>query len=125
MKEENKFYLLVVGTIFVIRISIMIIPNVDFMIFNKIMHHFWLGVVLLITGLIIPKNKESLKIILYGIGSGLIIDQFVFMVLGSGGDTEYWSVSSLLGAVGGAIILYFRRKEVLEFLLVRLRITSS
>ncbi len=125
MKEENKFYLLIVGTIFIIRISIMIVPNVDITIFNNVIHHFWWGIALLVTGFIIPENKKSLKIVFYGIGLGLVIDQLVFMILGGGGDTEYWSLPSLGGAVVGAIILYLRRKEVLRFLLTRLRVTSS
>ena len=53
----------------------------------------------MIISLIIPKQKVYPKILLYGIGVGLIIDQLIFMILGAGKDKEYWALPSLLGTI--------------------------
>ena len=117
MKRENLFYLVLIATILIARISIIIVPEVDIKFLDIVIHHFWFGVILMIIGLIIPKQKVYPKILLYGIGAGLIIDQLIFMILGAGKDKEYWALPSLLGTIIIALVIYPIRTKVTNFLL--------
>ena len=117
MKRENLFYLILIVTILITRISIIIVPEVDMKFLDIVIHHFWFGVVLMIVGLIIPKQKVYPKILLYGIGAGLIIDQLIFMILGAGKDKEYWALPSFLGMIIIALVIYPIRTKITNFLL--------
>jgi len=116
MKRENLFYLILIATILITRISIIIVPEVNIKFLDIVIHHFWFGVILMIIGLIIPKQKVYPKILLYGIGAGLIIDQLIFMILGAGKDKEYWALPSLLGTIIIALVIYPIRTKVTNFL---------
>lgn len=117
MKKENLFYLILLLTILITRISVIIVPEVDIKILNVIIHHFWFGVVLSLTGLLISKERANLKILLFGIGAGLIIDQLIFMILGAGLDVQYWALPSLLGAIVISLVVYPVRIKLTNFLL--------
>ena len=117
MKRENLFYLVLILTILITRISIIIVPEVDIILFNIIIHHFWFGVPLIFLAFVIPKQKTYPKIFLYGIGVGLMIDQLIFMILGGGKDKEYWTLTSLLGTMIIILIIYPIRTKVINFLL--------
>jgi hypothetical protein len=117
MKRENLFYLILIATILIARISIIIVPEVDIKFMDIVIHHFWFGVFLMIFGIILPKQKVYPKILLYGIGAGLIIDQFIFMILGAGNDKEYWALPSLFGTIIIALVIYPIRTKVTNFLL--------
>jgi|TARA_Y100000310_G_C20000184_1_gene498125 peptidoglycan/LPS O-acetylase OafA/YrhL len=117
MKRENLFYLILIVTILIIRISIIIVPEVDIKFLDIVIHHFWFGVILMIIGVIVPKQKVYPKILLYGIGAGLIVDQLIFMILGAGKDKEYWALPSLLGTIIIVLVIYPIRTKVTNFLL--------
>tara|TARA_B100002003_G_C13609735_1_gene313619 strand:+ start:78 stop:449 length:372 start_codon:yes stop_codon:yes gene_type:complete len=117
MKRENLFYLILIATILIVRISIIIVPEVDIKFLDIVIHHFWFGIILMIIGLVIPKQKVYPKIFLYGIGAGLIIDQLIFMILGAGKDKEYWALPSLLGTIIIALVIYPIRTKITNFLL--------
>ncbi len=111
------FYLILIATILIVRISIIIVPEVDIKFLDIVIHHFWFGIILMIIGLVIPKQKVYPKIFLYGIGAGLIIDQLIFMILGAGKDKEYWALPSLLGTIIIALVIYPIRTKITNFLL--------
>lgn len=117
MKKENIFYLIILLTILISRISIIIVPEVDIKIFDIVIHHFWFGIVLLIIGFIISNEKMYFKIFLYGIGAGLVIDQSTFMILGAGKDKEYWALPSLLGTLIITFVIYPVRSKLINYLL--------
>jgi hypothetical protein len=115
MLSENIFYLIVIITILLTRLSILIVPEVDITFFNFVIHHFWFGVILFLIGFFIPNN--NIKIWFFGIGIGLIIDQFVFMILGAGKDKEYWAIFSVTGVILLSAILFFIRKRLISYLI--------
>jgi hypothetical protein len=108
MKRENLFYLVFVLAIVVIRLLVFLIPEVDFKIGEIVIHHFWIGAILIVLGFLFLKTR----IYLFGIGFGLAIDQVVFLVLGGGGDSEYWAFPSLVGVVVLAVVVYLFRKKL-------------
>lgn len=112
MKKENLFYVLILLTIILTRISIFLVPEVDIRLFGFSIHHFLFGIPLIILGKIFHKQKY-LKIFLVGIGFGLMLDEFTFIILGAGMDRQYWDVFSVIGTILFTGIFYFVRKKVL------------
>jgi hypothetical protein len=117
MKPENIFYSVFILTIIIIRISIILVPEVDIEFFGIIIHHFYLGLFLILFGLVVPKQKLSFKILIYGIGMGLLFDQLIFIILGAGKDKEYWAPFSLYSTIIFSLILYPFRKKLINLLL--------
>jgi hypothetical protein len=116
MKNGNFLYLITLATVFISRLSVIISPNTDTVIFGTIIHHFWYGFIFIILGLLVPVPKKLLKTLFYGIGLGLVIDQLFFMLLGAGGDYEYWKLASLVGPIIILFIFFFFRNKTTELL---------
>ena len=102
------------STILVTRLSVFLIPEVDVTFGGIIIHHFWFGAILLLGALFIPENNPF-RIWLYAVGSGLFVDQLVFMILGAGNDKEYWSLPSVLGTIVLTGLIFFTRKRLVQF----------
>lgn len=115
MKKGILFFLLVIATVLITRVSIFLIPEVDIKIFNIIVHHFWFGIFLLVIGLFITRENKKIKLIFYSIGTGLIIDEFIFILLGSGGDAQYWAVYSMVSVIALIIIVFYERKLITKY----------
>ncbi len=117
IEKENLFYFITILTILATRLSkFFFLRDVHFRIVGIIIHHFWFGLFLFLIGILISKKKRFAKILFYGIGIGLIIDELIFMLLGGGLDREYWKLFSVIGAISVAIIFYPFRKKIEEFL---------
>jgi len=112
MKKENLFYLIFISTIILLRLGIFIFPERNLIILGFLIHHFWFGCFALAIYFLIPKKYTKLKITILAIGSGLIFDQLVFMLLGAGYDKEYWALPSTIGTIILAIIVFFLRKKL-------------
>jgi peptidoglycan/LPS O-acetylase OafA/YrhL len=117
IKKENIFYILLILTIIVTRLSVFLIPEVDINLFGFIVHHFWFGVILVLIGLVVPKKYDWAKIVFYAIGLGLIVDQLVFIILGAGKDAQYWALPSLLGTIILTLIILPFRAKISNWLL--------
>jgi len=111
IQNENTFWLITILTIIITRISIALIPRADIKISNIIIHHFWFGVIFIFLTYFLPKK---IKIFFLGIGSGLFLDQLVFMALGAWKDKVYWNILSLGGTILLSILLYPLRKRILR-----------
>lgn len=112
MKKENLFYIAYILTILVIRIGVFLFPQRKIIIDGTIIHHFWIGVILVLIFLIIPKIYNSFRMILFSIGLGIITDELIFMILGGGTVQEYWSIYSVSGTIILAAITFVIRKEI-------------
>lgn len=117
MKRENLFYLMIVLTVLATRTSIKIVPEVHITFSGIIFHHFWIGVILMAVGLLIPLQRVYPKIVLYGFGAGLIADELIFMLLGAGKNKEYWELPSLLGMIILVFVTFPIRQKLINFLL--------
>jgi len=117
-KKGNLFYLIIILTILVMRISLFLLPpNTHVRVLGIVIHHFWFGILLIGIGLIIPKKKEYIKIFAYAIGVGLIIDELIFMVLGAGTDRQYWALPSMLGMIIILLVIFPIREKIINFLM--------
>lgn len=78
------------------RIGVLFIPEVDVKIFGRVVHHFWFGVTLVPIAILLFVLNWWVSSILLGIACGLIIDELVFILRGSGRDKQYWAKGSIL-----------------------------
>jgi hypothetical protein len=115
MKNGDIFFLSVFITIIVARLSVVLFPESDIYIFGLNFHHFWTGLIIILLSLFLIKTKSSLGIVIFGIGAGLVSDQLVFMLLGGGGDKEYWSFIPTSSVVIIICIIFCIRKYLSFF----------
>ncbi len=115
MKRRNLFYLLFVSTVIVIRLGVFFVPNVDFTFLDFVLHHFWFGILLISVSFLFMKKKHF-RIILFAIGCGLFVDELAFMMMGAGGDNEYWGWLSVGGTILIGCIVGIFRKNLLIFI---------
>ncbi len=113
MKKEDYFYLVVVLTVVFERFLVFIYPS-HLIIGGLLIHHFWVGLLLGFFGFLISSKYFILRFLLLVIGLGLMIDEFVFMILGGGSFPEYWSSFSVISVIVLLTILFYFRKEVFQ-----------
>ena len=98
------FYTSVV-TIILTRIILLIFWNNLFMIVQKQdnWNHIYTGLIILV---ISKFSKSKISSILYGIGIGLFLDEFihVFHLMGIIESVDYWSLQSIIATLSGLFI---------------------
>src|SRR3989344_6576411 len=114
--SNERFFIAAFLTVLFIRsliyFSRYFVPETHLTYGGYIIHHFWFGFVLILISLFISSKYLRAKNILLGIGSGPIIDELVFMVIGGGGYSNYWSLSSIIGMLVCHVIVFFYRKKI-------------
>jgi len=116
MTGPDILFLLALLTVFGIRLGVKLVPNKDVLVFGMVVHHFWFGVLMVLLGWSLPMIPY-VSILLIGIGIGLIADHLIYMLLGAGGDEEYWAKGSIIGAVFTLVVIFVLRDEIYRFLL--------
>ncbi|MBS3166948.1 hypothetical protein J4403_01935 [Candidatus Woesearchaeota archaeon] len=110
MQKENLFYFVFILTVLVSRLLVYLFPNRDIILFGWVIHHFWFGLWVFLVSFLIRKKKDVL--IFSAMGLGLMADEIVFMILGAGGDTEYWSKVVIFGTCVALLLIYILRKRI-------------
>lgn len=116
MKKENIMFLFAIATVVLIRgvILVLTILNLENHLFFRghIVHHFWLGFILLGISFLLPKKHSKSRIVIGGIGFGILADELIFMILGGGGYANYWSPLSFIGMIACLLVIYLTRKGI-------------
>lgn len=112
MKKENIFYLIFILTILAIRTGVFLFPHKKLIIGGMIIHHFWIGAILILFVLFLLKRYDILRIIIFSIGSGLAADELIYIILGGRTVSEYWSIYSIFGTIMMAVIIFPIRKRL-------------
>ena len=115
MISPNIFFSIIVATVLTIRLSVYLVPNKDVIVFGKVVHHMWFGVLLVLMACLAPIKVPFVTAITSAVGLGLIADHIVYMLLGAGGDDKYWSHSSLLGVLVVLVLLFLLRTQLFAF----------
>ena len=93
--------------------SVFWFPQQHLVIDGTVIHHFWTGLVLVLAVMLVPRSSPRLAIMVGAIGLGLVADEFIYMVLGDGAVSRYWSIPSTAGAVAiAAALILFRKKFI-------------
>ena len=103
------FTIVLLATLFVVRISLFIFPfsNVNLGPYN--IHHLFLGAFLLVLAviLLIIGIHNKLVIIFAGVSSALVIDEITYLIATDGSDLAYLTPISFWGAVVLTLIVLF------------------
>jgi VanZ family protein len=115
MKKENIFYLLFLATILAIRTWVFFFPQRKLIIDGTTIHHFWTGLLLALVAILLSRSCTSctkLSLILFSVGSGLVADESIYIALGGRTVSEYWAISSVIGAIVMAVVVFLARKKL-------------
>ena len=89
-------------TILVTRLSLFIIWNTARFSSQKtdFWHHMYTGIVLMLFSLFLHKKYKQ---VIFGIGIGLFLDEFIhlFHLMGMVKETDYWSFTSIATTITG------------------------
>ena len=116
MLGPNELFLITLATVLIIRLGVKLFPDKDVTLFGIIIHHFWMGVVLVGIGWFLP-NIAYVSVLIFGVGLGLIADHLIYMILGAGGDEEYWAKGSLIGAGAMLVLVFIFRSQIFSLFL--------
>ncbi|MBS3124154.1 hypothetical protein J4437_06005 [Candidatus Woesearchaeota archaeon] len=110
LKKISKFLILFFLTIFLVRLLVVIVQEKSIVFLGSEVHHMFIGIILvLLSGFskFFSKNSEINKwdLILFAVGSGLIVDEVAFLIFTEGTHLEYFSMASMLGAGILAVVL--------------------
>ncbi|MFA6973425.1 MAG: hypothetical protein WC238_01620 [Parcubacteria group bacterium] len=112
MKKENIFYLLFLATMLTVRTGVFFFPYRKLIIDGTIIRHFWTGLVLTLVAILLAKSCTRLRLVLFSVGLGLVADELFYIVLGGRTVSEYWAISSILGAMVTAAAVFLLRKRI-------------
>lgn len=104
-----------IGSVVVLRLYLHLVnPNTDLIVLGHEVHHLFTGVVIalpaafaLAFGVTTPRGHDLATFAL-GLGAGLILDEFVFLIATPGDNAAYVQRTSLVGAlacVGAAALV--------------------
>ena len=113
-KEFFKFGMIVLITIIITRIFVLLFPYKSWYLFGHEIHHFFNGVVLVLIASLsrfFSRNEDLHKFDLYlfGIGTGLIFDEFAFVLFNVDNANYFsgFSIYSILIFVFVLITIYY------------------
>ncbi len=111
MDKANVFFIVFLAAIIAIRLYVFLFPEQKLRIFGMIIHHFWIGVILIMIALLFA--DFSYKWILLALGLGLVADELVYMLLGAGPVINYWNIYSVGGAILSSAIVFILKNRII------------
>ena len=113
MDRANLFFIVFLAAIIAIRLFVFLFPEQKLRILGTVIHHFWIGVILVVIALLL--TSFSYRWILLALGLGLVADELVYMLLGAGPVlTKYWSIYSVSGAIVNSAIVFLLRQKIVN-----------
>lgn len=113
MQRKDVFYLITVLTVVAIRTEVFLFPARQLVVYGVLVHHFWIGVALILLAVVLSKKYSTAVTVLSSIGLGLVADELIFMLLGGGTVHDYWSIYSVWGVIVVMVIIFiFRRSTI-------------
>ncbi len=110
MEKTSIFYLIFILTIIAVRTAVFLFPDNKFRISGIIVHHFWIGVILV--GIALLLGSFGYRWILLALGLALVADELVYMLLGAGPVANYWNIYSVSGAILDSFIVFMIRAKL-------------
>lgn len=112
MNKGTVFFLVFILTILAIRLFVFLFPDQKVRIFGIVIHHFWIGLILVLIALLL-KGFEY-EWILFSIGLAMFSDELVYMILGAGPVSNYWKIYSVSGAILNSLIVFILKNRIVD-----------
>ncbi|MEE8062212.1 MAG: hypothetical protein V3T16_10280 [Gemmatimonadales bacterium] len=100
----------VLGTFVALRLWLWLVPNADFDVAGYNVHHLFTGLVFIVAGgiplAVFRGNTRRLDIalVLFGIGLGLTLDEWVYLIATDGSNASYLlPISFRRGGIGSGV----------------------
>ena len=106
------FFLVFFLTILTIRFFVFLFPAKKMIISGTLIHHFWIGLALVLIALLI--RGFEFNWILFSVGLAFVADELVYMLLGAGPFSNYWNIYSLAGVILNSAIVFILRNRIIE-----------
>ena len=112
MNRGDLFFIVFIFTILLVRTGVFLFPENKLRIFGTVIHHFFIGIILIFIALLLLMKYPDLRFILFSVGLGVVADEFFYMILGAGPVSKYWDVYSLTGVVLNSFIVFLIREKI-------------
>ena len=104
LKPFTKFLSIFFATIFLVRVWVLIVQERSLFLFGSEIHHLFIGILFVIISGFSRFFSHNKKLNLYdlelfAIGTGLIVDEYIFIVFTSGAHSDYFSSLSVIGTI--------------------------
>ena len=114
MKRENKFFLIIILSVLITRLSLLLIPT-DSWIYADSYHHIYTGIIALVILTII--NYEFHKKIFYpfAIVIGMILDEIIYIIppiLEDTNKSSYFAPQAMIYLTITMIVVFIWRKSI-------------
>ncbi len=109
MKRKNIFYFIFILTILATRAWVFFFPQKKLIVGGMVIHHFWLGVILILFVLLLFKKYGGLRMAAFSVGLGLAADELTYIILGGRTVSDYWSIYSVTGTIVILAIVFMTR----------------
>lgn len=108
---DHIFFFVFLITIILTRIVLYFHPTSSPTFVKFRLHHYMYGIVLIIFGLIFH------KLLLYGIGWGLFIDELTYLLIRGKTHADNYSTASLIGTIIFMIIIFILKSNLVSIFL--------
>ncbi len=113
MQYSIYFLIAYIATVLLTRIATYLKPQTRFTLKQTAIHHFWLGIALLLVSLVFT---GLIRVLIFAVGLGFVVDELLFMILGGGDAKRYWSKKSMVGALLFSVIVIGYHASILKSL---------
>jgi hypothetical protein len=100
-RSARLLLLTIVATFGVLRLSLMLSPNSDLNVAGYNVHHLFTGVLVMFAGGVwrVLGSQAWLPLVVFGVGSGLALDEVVYLIATDGSNAAYLTRVSWIGGV--------------------------
>ena len=113
MKSEDRFFLIFLATILLVRIFLFFYPTPSPTISGFRFHHWMFGIFLLLITFVVR------KIPLFAVGLALFVDELTYLIINGQTHAENYSLPSLVGTALFVILIFGGRSKIVELFLKR------
>ncbi len=114
MRNAGIFSFIFAAVIAAARLEVFLFPQRKVVIDGTVIHHFWIGLMVLGLFLLVPKAYRWLSTALLAGGLALVVDELAYILFGNGTVPAYWSMVSVTGMVVLALLVFVLRKKIIR-----------
>jgi len=114
MKRENKFFLIIILTVFITRMFLLFIPT-NSIIYTDSYHHIYTGIIALVVLTIINYKFHKKIFYPFAIVMGMILDEIIYIIppiLEDTNKSSYFAPQAMIYLTITLIIVFIWRKSI-------------